>query len=77
MVSEYDSPTRAEIEAVLWVTKETEQPNRISQLTDFLRDRGLNEQEIDKILVDLDSYQNWNVEPLNAERSASSGNAES
>lgn len=81
MAEERDAPTRAQIESVMWVLNQgqsTEQERR-NMLTAFLHDRGLGDREVDQVLGDLDSYENWvvdePVEEADAERSTPADNA--
>jgi hypothetical protein len=60
-MNEQTAPTRAEIEAILWVQKQAGQTNDEMKQTliSFLHERGADDSEVDQILSDLPSYQNW------------------
>lgn len=62
-MDERDAPSRAEIEAILWSTQNLEQPDRRDMIIRYLKDRQASDQQIDLILNDLNSYQNWNYDP--------------
>ena len=83
-MDERDFPKRAELESIMWALNhvyQTEQ-ERVDMLTSFLHERGVPDQEIDRILDDLPSYQNWKVaspvvaEEENAEPSTPADNPE-
>lgn len=56
---EQDAPTRAEVEAILFSSQGMEREDRVAGLSRFLSKRGLEKLEVEKVLLDLESYQNW------------------
>lgn len=62
-MDERDAPSRAEIDAVLWASLNLEQPERREMVIQYLKNRQASDRQIDAVLNDLNSYENWNYDP--------------